>query len=52
MLALGYPNESQLKTVLADHELMFADNVLNMPHKAYYAKITLQRIVRTTIINL
>jgi len=52
MLALGHPNEDQLKTVLADHELMYMDNVLITPHNAFNTKEALQRILDTTIMNI
>jgi len=52
MLAQGHPNESQLKTVLADHELMYMDNVLITPHNAFNTQEALQRILDTTIMNI
>jgi len=52
MLAQGHPNEEQLKTILADHELMYMDNVLITPHNAFNTKEALQRILDTTIINI
>jgi D-lactate dehydrogenase len=52
MLALGHPNEEQLKTILADHELMYMDNVLITPHNAFNTREALQRILDTTIINI
>jgi D-lactate dehydrogenase len=52
MLAQGHPNEQQLKTVLADHELMYMENVLVTPHNAFNTKEALQRILDTTIMNI
>lgn len=52
MLALGHPNEEQLKTILADHELMYMDNVLITPHNAFNTKEALMRILDTTIMNI
>ena len=52
MLAQGHPNELQLKTILADHELMYMDNVLITPHNAFNTKEALQRILDTTIMNI
>ena len=52
MLAEGHPNELQLKTILADHELMYMGNVLVTPHNAFNTKEALQRILDKTIINI
>jgi D-lactate dehydrogenase len=52
MLAVGHPNEDQLKIVLADHELMYMDNVLITPHNAFNTREALQRILDTTIMNI
>jgi D-lactate dehydrogenase len=52
MLAQGHPNEDQLKTILADHELMYMDNVIITPHNAFNSKEALQRILDTTIMNI
>lgn len=52
MLAQGHPNESQLKVALADHELMYMDNVLITPHNAFNTKEALMRILDTTVVNI
>lgn len=52
MLSQGHPNEDQLKTVLADHELMQMDNVLVTPHTAFNSREALIRILDTTVTNI
>ena len=52
MLAMGHPNQEQLKIVLADHELMHMPNVLITPHNAFNTKEALTRILDTTISNI
>ncbi|MCL5775106.1 MAG: hydroxyacid dehydrogenase [Patescibacteria group bacterium] len=52
MLLSGHPNEEQLKTVLADHELMHMPNVLITPHNAFNTKEALTRILDTTVSNI
>lgn len=52
MLAQGHPNEEQLKTVLADHELIYMDNVLITPHNAFNTREALMRILDTTVGNI
>jgi D-lactate dehydrogenase len=52
MLFEGHPNEDQLKTVLADHELMKMDNVIITPHNAFNTKEALLRILDTTVENI
>ena len=52
MLAQGHPNEQQLKNVLADHELMYMENVIVTPHNAFNTKEALIRILDTTIGNI
>lgn len=52
MLTHGHPNEQQLKTVLADHELMYMDNVVLTPHNAFNTSEALGRILDTTINNI
>jgi len=52
MLLSGHPNEQQLKTVLADHELMHMPNVLITPHNAFNTKEALTRILDTTVGNI
>jgi len=51
-LAEGHPNEQQLKTALADHELMHMDNVIITPHNAFNTEEALKRILDTTIGNI
>jgi D-lactate dehydrogenase len=48
----GHPNEGQLRTALADHELMYMDNVIVTPHNAFNTKEALMRILDTTAENL
>ncbi len=52
MLVGGHPNEQQLRTVLADHELMRMDNVIITPHNAFNTIEALKRILDTTIDNI
>jgi D-lactate dehydrogenase len=51
-LLKGHPNEEQLKTILADHELMQMDNVVVTPHNAFNTKEALERIFQTTAENI
>lgn len=48
----GHPNEAQLKTALADHELMQMDNVIITPHNAFNTREAELRILDTTIANI
>lgn len=52
MLLYGHPNAEQLKTVLADHELMQMENVIITPHNAFNTQEALERILDTTIVNI
>jgi len=52
MLFEGHPSELELKTVLADHELMRMDNVIITPHNAFNTKEALLRILDTTAENI
>jgi D-lactate dehydrogenase len=52
LLSKGHPNEDQLKIALADHELMYMDNVLITPHNAFNTREALQRILDTTAANI
>ncbi len=52
MLTNGHPNEDQLKTALADHELMHMDNVLITPHTAFNTTEAIMRILDTTVKNI
>lgn len=52
MLLDGHPNADQLRTVLADHELMKMDNVIITPHTAFQTREAIQRILDTTIVNI
>jgi D-lactate dehydrogenase len=52
LLASSHPNEQQLKTVLADHELMQMENVLVTPHTAFNTKEAVIRILDTTVENI
>jgi D-lactate dehydrogenase len=52
LLANGHPNEDQLKTLLADHKLMYMDNVIVTPHNAFNTKEAIVRILDTTIDNI
>jgi D-lactate dehydrogenase len=52
LLVNGHPNLEELKIALADHELMYMDNVLITPHNAFNTQEALQRILDTTIMNI
>jgi D-lactate dehydrogenase len=52
LLVNGHPNEDELKTALADHELMYMDNVLITPHNAFNTKEAMVRILDTTVGNI
>lgn len=52
LLYNSHPKEDELKTVLADHELMQMDNVLITPHNAFNTRQALERILDTTISNI
>ncbi len=51
-LLKGHPNEEQLKTMLADHELMQMDNVIVTPHNAFNTQEAMERILDTTLENI
>lgn len=48
----GHPNEQQLRTILADHELMQMPNVLVTPHTAFNTREAMERILDTTVSNI
>lgn len=52
ILAEGHPKEEQLKTVLADHELMHMENVIITPHIGAQTSEALKRILDTTAENI
>lgn len=52
MLIEGHPKEEEMKTVLADHELMYMENVIITPHNAFNTKEALMRILDTTVLNI
>lgn len=52
MLTDGHPQEQQMKTVLADHELMHMDNVIITPHNAFQTTEAIKRILDTTVANI
>ncbi len=52
LLGQGHPNEQQLKTVLADHELVYMDNVIITPHNAFNTIEAMKRILDTTVENI
>lgn len=52
MMTLGHPSEQQLKVVLADHELMYMDNVVITPHNAFQTQEAIKRILETSIENV
>ncbi len=52
LLYSGHPNEDQLKTALADHELMQMENVLITPHNAFNSHEAMLRILDTTVENI
>jgi D-lactate dehydrogenase len=52
MMAEGHPKEEQLKTVLADHELMRMENVIITPHMGAQTSEALKRILDTTAENI
>lgn len=52
LLARAHPSGQELKTVLADHELMKMDNVIVTPHNAFNSKEAVERILDTTIANI
>src|SRR6185503_13957287 len=52
MLVDGHPNEQQLKTVLADHELMKMENVIITPHIGAQTSEAIRRILDTTVDNI
>ena len=52
MLNHGHPNAEQLKIVLADHELMYMDNVIISPHNAFQTTEAMRRILDTTVDNI
>ncbi len=52
MMAEGHPKEEQLKTALADHELMRMENVIITPHMGAQTSEALKRILDTTAENI
>ncbi len=51
-MAMGHPNQDQLKVILADHELMHMGNVVITPHNAFNTKEAVTRILDTTVDNI
>ena len=51
-MAMGHPNQDQLKVILADHELMHMENVIITPHNAFNTKEAVTRILDTTAANI
>ncbi len=52
MLVSGHPNQEQMRTALADHELMHMDNVIISPHNAFNTLEAIKRILDTTVKNI
>jgi D-lactate dehydrogenase len=52
VLLNGHPTEMQIKTVLADHELMHMENVIITPHNAFQTTQAIERILDTTVENI
>ncbi len=48
----GHPQQEQLQTALADHELMQMDNVIITPHMGAQTTEALRRILETSIENI
>lgn len=52
MITSGHPKEGEMRTALADHELMRMDNVIISPHNAFNTLEAIKRILDTTVINI
>lgn len=52
ILALGHPQEDELKNMIRNHMLMKMPNVLITPHNAFNSQEALERILRTTLENI
>ncbi len=52
VLLKSHPAEKQLKTILADMEIMHLDNVIVTPHTAFNTKEAITRILETTVENI
>lgn len=52
LLYSKHPNAEQLRTALADHELMDMDNVIITPHNAFNTQEAVQRILDATAQNI
>jgi len=52
ILALGHPQQEELKTMLENHILMRMPNVLVSPHNAFNSKEALERILTMTLSNI
>ncbi|MBL8030627.1 MAG: hydroxyacid dehydrogenase [Candidatus Doudnabacteria bacterium] len=52
LLLKGHPSEKELKTILADMELMHLENVIVTPHTAFNTKEAIERILQTTVENI
>lgn len=52
LLYKDHPSREELKTVLADHELIHLDNVIVTPHTAFNTKEAVERILDTTVNNI
>ena len=52
ILALGHPQQEELKTMLENHILMRMPNVLVSPHNAFNSKEALERILAMTLMNI
>ncbi len=52
ILTSGHPKEEEMRTALADHELMRMDNVIISPHNAFNTIEAIKRILDTTVTNI
>lgn len=52
LLAKGFPDKCDVKTMLQNHILMERDNVIITPHNAFNSKEALERILETTVGNI
>lgn len=52
ILALGHPQEEELKTILRNHVLMKMPNVLITPHNAFNSQEALEKILHITLQNI
>jgi len=51
-LTIGHPEESNLRTVFANHILIDTPNVIITPHNAFNTQQALERILQTTLENI